>query len=1287
MKVTELYDEETLEYIGDVEELSGKIADLTKTASKPGGISLFTDETKTTYKSTYQLLKDISEIYNELTDKQQAGLLEALAGKRQGQIVAATINNFSAVEEALKNMENSAGSAEAEMEIIRDSAEYAMNRLKETFTSLAQHSVSRGGLKDLINVGTTILEIVDGIVSQIGLIPTILTTIFGIMSAKKNIQTGFFDAMIKDNGKIGFNFMGAQVGKGWSERRTALKAEMTEYKNAVNTLYNGMKNGQQETEAFKNAYVKAMSSSSLAVQEFANKAKAGTATTKDLNKATATLGKTANSTHRYVKLLNTAISMLTSMGISMAINAIITGFQKLANWVKDSKESANEYADEAKNIESQIEDINEQLVTTQKRINELKAIENPTIIEQEELDKLQKTNDELERMLKILQAEQKDKANQAANAAVEWWRTVAGYDYNYADAEDWFKLIPRAWGQGFASFNNETYSAYKNAISEYIRLQDEIVKKQQELTETTDESYYKILGEQIEKLIAESKKYENIAEKNYTTFATKMAQLNPDIPEQQNIINWIKEINGWWEKVSGKNEIDSNLVDILNNYKFTEVKDQLVSLWKQGKLTEEEFNKLSETTVDGLEEFKKALKDNGYENFAEIIRAISEYFKDNVKDINNATRAAKDFATVFEKLQERIDKFISNQDKLTEAFKKVELGGKLSNKEVYELFKDMPELIQYLTDTSEGWTISSENFVKASNALTSTETENLQNQIDVLQGYVDTINMAKSLENELNASGAKRGKKPNQKLLDEYNAYLEKVQQAYDALEIDIDVFSGDAKLEETSKKLGEELSGLKFLLDLTEKAFNNNENAIEGINEAYEKVKTEVSDYNSNIKTLESSIKSLNEGSLLSYDEMNAIIEIAPKLQSSFEKQGEGYTILTSAIEEWRDKSLEARNEYIDGVIAQTEAEITAVQKTKEALQDKEKDLQEQVANLGVDELLTAAIVETRANISDVDKKLNVLYDTINKLKGLRKDLTDDDKKEDNSLSDKLQQQIDYYKTIISAVETVRDKYTEAIDKEIDALNDGKDALKEANDERQRELDLIEARNNLENAKKRKVWVYSEANGFQQVQDEKAVREAEEKYRDAIQDVQEAEIDKQIDALEKKKEEIEERVKDLTELEENINNSATVAEALKTLGLSDEKDLMSLSDSVKQGIKEGLTEAIVNKNNEDNKDNDKYTPVTLDDVLSNLGAKVTSADIEKLGIITKKDFDSAVKSFADSLKEYQEANVSNVTNNNSGMVVSPTFNISGVTDPEEVAKVVNSEMTNLFTKLNNSIK
>jgi len=66
------YDEETEEYIGNIEQLSGEIASLTKSASTPGGISLFTDESKDTYKSTYQILDDISKIWSELTDKNQA---------------------------------------------------------------------------------------------------------------------------------------------------------------------------------------------------------------------------------------------------------------------------------------------------------------------------------------------------------------------------------------------------------------------------------------------------------------------------------------------------------------------------------------------------------------------------------------------------------------------------------------------------------------------------------------------------------------------------------------------------------------------------------------------------------------------------------------------------------------------------------------------------------------------------------------------------------------------------------------------------------------------------------------------------------------------------------------------------------------------------------------------------------------------------------------------------------------------------------------------------------------
>lgn len=74
-------DEETEEALEDYEELKGKIADLTKTKDTPGGVSLFTDASKTEYKSTYQFLKDISKIYDQISDKNQAALLEAIGGE------------------------------------------------------------------------------------------------------------------------------------------------------------------------------------------------------------------------------------------------------------------------------------------------------------------------------------------------------------------------------------------------------------------------------------------------------------------------------------------------------------------------------------------------------------------------------------------------------------------------------------------------------------------------------------------------------------------------------------------------------------------------------------------------------------------------------------------------------------------------------------------------------------------------------------------------------------------------------------------------------------------------------------------------------------------------------------------------------------------------------------------------------------------------------------------------------------------------------------------------------
>lgn len=181
------YDETTEEYTGDVEVLNGKIADLTRTAKQPGGVSLFSDKDKTTFKSTAELLRDISEIYNDLTDRQQAGLLEKLAGKRQGQIVAAILNNFDAVESSLTTMKNSAGNAMKEMEIIEQSASYKLNALKETAVGTFQNLFETNEMKAVIDLLTTLLNVIDKLTEHLGLFGVLLPAI-GITAFVKNFD-------------------------------------------------------------------------------------------------------------------------------------------------------------------------------------------------------------------------------------------------------------------------------------------------------------------------------------------------------------------------------------------------------------------------------------------------------------------------------------------------------------------------------------------------------------------------------------------------------------------------------------------------------------------------------------------------------------------------------------------------------------------------------------------------------------------------------------------------------------------------------------------------------------------------------------------------------------------------------------------------------------------------------------------------------------------------------------------------------------------------------------------
>ncbi len=1239
-------DEETLEVTEDVEILSGKFADLTKTAKTPGGISLFTDASKSTYKSTYQIIKELSEIWDDLSDVNTAKIGELIGGKRQLQTVSAAIENFEAAEKAMDNMANSAGNAEAEMEIVRESAAYALNEMKETFTALAQNSVTREFLKDLIHTGTKSIEVVDKLVSSFGALPTVLGVVIGQIASINSIKN---KGLFKFDLSGGLTFQGARNPQEWfGNLKTGFASiftgKSTAFKSNLSLIH--QINSALATNADVNELcAKAENSNSAAVRELGQKLKDGTATTSSCIAATKQLGVEAKNASIGVKALNAAVAvgktvltMFATTLISMLIGKVIKAIDDSIHAIENLNKEFKDLASESKSIADELESINEQLKDTDERIRELEKLPKLTLLQKDELTALKAYNEELERQRKQRENEARKNQIDAGKDAKKLAKKIFLADYDIRiPKNDIIDNNIRLMEAEIASYKrlSEELRELENAD---IRDDIAIGKKQDEIAKLED------------KLLDYSTSWQNIAD-----------YLNPSDKWYKKIKEEAKSLLEQWNEIY--NPSPKSFLDIYDSAKFARVHDALQQLAKDGELTAEKFDELNDTDIDGIEDFKKALEEIGVTNAAEIVESIIVNVEDLDKKTNEGKDSIKDYADALEELYDILDKIIGKQEKLSEAFKKTRLGNSLSADEVYELSKEMPNILKYLEKTDDGYTISTDGFNAISNENIGEEKEKLRKSIVETKTQIALLDsLQKAALDVENSSGKDSG------LIKHFTELSDVTEELRESLGI------------ESMGQIGDGLATLKEKLKEDELYFDVISSAFDkGAVDFYSEAKSKISDLNGELRTFDSAVKSLNEGNTLSYDEMVEIVELAPELQDFFTEMQDGYTISADKITEWRKKSLEARNEYIQGLIDQAQAEIEAAESSKQA--------SEIILNLENKFGNAADQLKAQIDVQAADKKIKDLRDLVEKYEALMENLkTPEEDKGDNDTSDELQNRIDHYKTIIEAVSAVRDKYAEVLDNEIDALQDSKDALKDANDERQRELDLIEARNNLENAKKRKVYVYSEGEGFKQVQDQKAVKEAEEKYRDVITDIQEAEIDKAIDERENKKKALDDKIKDLINAEENIQNAMIISQAMKEYGLTDAKDLLTLPDDVKQGIIEGLAESTLQKDIEDNKENDKYTEVTLQSLLKQLGSTKNIDDIDPsvFNNMGKVAQDNAVKGFVDNVQAHENSIVNNTINNPN---VTNNFVINDATDPMKVKEVVADYMQDFLRQYCDSIK
>ena len=387
--------------------------------------------------------------------------------------------------------------------------------------------------------------------------------------------------------------------------------------------------------------------------------------------ATGFFGTLGNAAKGFLATLTSMLPLIIAVGTAFAAWKIFeysqTGFTRATEKMNDT---VSEYEDASSKLDS----LNSELDETKSRISELQGLSDKGIItfdEEIELEKLQSTNNELERQVEL----QKDLVRTRKEAAVVSTRKAANteqsyYEYNKEKYGFWGGLFYTLAGtQSHSGTTEDTTAAQEwkkqnkgdTTIAGQLQGNLDLLKKQQqELKDYETENYkqqgteaftkkQKKLKDQIdetkEAIASQSETVQNYIDQ-LTDVDTGMAF---DKSDEQTILGYKNLLDEWAH--FGETSNEKNLSK-LNNFFSTSFGSDL-------KKSFTEIIKNGGNATDVLKEFKKTgltVKDIGV-NKSSFLR----YFDDIVRQSKEATSAIEDYSATVSDVEKATES--SDQDK------------------------------------------------------------------------------------------------------------------------------------------------------------------------------------------------------------------------------------------------------------------------------------------------------------------------------------------------------------------------------------------------------------------------------------------------------------------------------------------------------------------------------------------------------------------------------------------------------------------------------------------------
>ena len=176
--------EDTEGMITNTSKLQAKVQALTNVDGS-GGVNILTNSKE--FKSTYDILLEISKVWDKMSDVDQAALLEIIAGKRAGSTVAGILQNGDILESSYKDALDANGSAQKELGIHMDSIQGKLEQLSNSAQTMWMNFMNSDVLKFFIDVANVVVKLTD----KIGL----LNVAFATFMAKTAFKSESFGVL------------------------------------------------------------------------------------------------------------------------------------------------------------------------------------------------------------------------------------------------------------------------------------------------------------------------------------------------------------------------------------------------------------------------------------------------------------------------------------------------------------------------------------------------------------------------------------------------------------------------------------------------------------------------------------------------------------------------------------------------------------------------------------------------------------------------------------------------------------------------------------------------------------------------------------------------------------------------------------------------------------------------------------------------------------------------------------------------------------------------------------